>query len=229
MLLGQAYIQMEDYRQALTPIKTGVNKVRAQGNVPKENWLLLLRVCYFELDDYPKMIDTLLELLAHYPKDTYYLTLAGAYSEQGETMKQLVISEVLYEKGLITNPAYITSMASLYLLHEVPYKAAILMEKEIADEHIEANVRNLRMLSQAWYQAREDRKAIPPLARAAAMSDDGELYIPPFPVLPESGTMGQCLECIEQGPEMGWCAAPGYRQRDVGHGTDESEKVRTCG
>ena len=83
MLLGQAYIQMESYRQALTPIKTGVNKVRAQGNVPKENWLLLLRVCYFELDDYPKMIDTLLELLAHYPKDTYYLTLAGAYSGAG--------------------------------------------------------------------------------------------------------------------------------------------------
>ena len=177
MLLGQAYIQKEDYRSALTPIKTGIDKYTAQGSVPKENWLLLLRVCYFELEDYPNMIDTLLRLLAHYPKDTYYLTLAGAYSERGETMKQLVISEALYEKGLITNPAYITSMASLYLLHEVPYKAAVLMEREIEAERVEANVRNLRMLSQAWYQSREDRKAIPPLARAAAMADDGDLYI----------------------------------------------------
>lgn len=177
MLLGQAYIQMENYRDALPPIRTGVEKYRSQGRVPRENWLLLLRVCYFELEDYPKMIDTLLELLAHYPKDTYYLTLAGAYSEQGDTMKQLAITEVLYEKGLITNPAYITSMASLYLLHEIPYKAAKLMEKEITAERLEANVRNLRMLSQAWYQAREDRKAIPPLKRAAGMSEDGELYV----------------------------------------------------
>ncbi len=177
MLLGQAYIQMENYRDALPPIRTGVEKYRSQGRVPRENWLLLLRVCYFELEDYPKMIDTLLELLADYPKDTYYLTLAGAYSEQGDTMKQLAITEVLYEKGLITNPAYITSMASLYLLHEIPYKAAKLMEKEITAERLEANVRNLRMLSQAWYQAREDRKAIPPLKRAAGMSEDGELYV----------------------------------------------------
>jgi tetratricopeptide (TPR) repeat protein len=177
MLLGQAYIQKEDYRAALDPIKTGVDKYRALGNVPKENWLLLLRVCYFELNDYPRMIATLLELLEHYPKDTYYLTLAGAYSEQGETMKQLAISEALYEKGLITNPAYITSMASLYILHEVPYKAAKLLEKEIEAGTLEANVRNLRMLSQAWYQAREDRKAIPPLEQAAGLSDDGELYV----------------------------------------------------
>ena len=210
MLLGQAYIQKEDYRAALTPIKTGIDNYRGQGNVPKEHWLLLLRVCYFETDDFPKMIDTLLELLAHYPKDTYYLTLAGAYSEQGETMKQLVISEVLYEKGLITNPAYITSMASLYLLHEVPYKAAVLLEKEIAAEHVESNVRNLRMLSQAWYQSREDRKAIPPLAKAAGMADDGELYIRLSQSYLNLEQWTNASEAITKGLKMG-----GVRRKDT--------------
>jgi len=42
---------------------------------------------------------------------------------------------------------------------------------------VESNERNLRLLSQAWYQAREDEKAIPPLERAAAMTNEGELYI----------------------------------------------------
>ena len=32
-------------------------------------------------------------------------------------------------------------------------------------------------MSQAWYQAREDQKAIPPLQQAAKMSSDGELYV----------------------------------------------------
>jgi tetratricopeptide (TPR) repeat protein len=32
-------------------------------------------------------------------------------------------------------------------------------------------------LSQAWYQAREDQKAIPPLERAAKLTDDGALYV----------------------------------------------------
>lgn len=210
MLLGQAYIQMENYRDALPPIKTGVDKYRTQGKKPRENWLLLLRVCYFELENYPKMIDTLLELLEYYPKDTYYLTLAGAYSEQGDTMKQLAISEVLYEKGLIENPAYITSMASLYLLHGVPYKAAILLEKEMGSERVKSNVRNLRMLSQAWYTAREDRKAIPPLERAAAMSDDGELYIRLSQSFLNLEQWGDASNSITKGLKMG-----GVRREDT--------------
>ena len=45
------------------------------------------------------------------------------------------------------------------------------------EEIVDATERNLRLLSQAWYQAREDQKAIPPLERAAKLSDDGELYV----------------------------------------------------
>jgi tetratricopeptide (TPR) repeat protein len=69
------------------------------------------------------------------------------------------------------------NLANLYLLHGIPYKAAKVLEKELAAETIPSDVRNLRLLSQAWYSAREDRKAIPPLLQAAKASDDGELYI----------------------------------------------------
>ena len=41
------------------------------------------------------------ELIVYYPKDTYILTLAGIYSELGDTKKQLALVEVLYEKGLL--------------------------------------------------------------------------------------------------------------------------------
>jgi tetratricopeptide (TPR) repeat protein len=139
--------------------------------------LLLLRVIYFELKDYDNMIDVVKELIVYYPKDTYILTLAGIYSELGDTKKQLALTEVLYEKGYLVGPSHSTNLANLYLLHGQPYKAATVLEKEIGDGVVDANERNLRLLSQAWYQAREDKKAIPPLREAAAMSDDGELYV----------------------------------------------------
>ena len=44
------------------------------------------------------MIEVVRELIVHYPKDTYVLTLAGIYSELGDTKKQLALTEVLYEK-----------------------------------------------------------------------------------------------------------------------------------
>ncbi|MBT8054818.1 MAG: tetratricopeptide repeat protein [Xanthomonadales bacterium] len=177
MLEGQALFQLGRYDDALEPIKAGIELYRSQGQVPKENWLLLLRVIYFEQKDYESMIGVVKELIVYYPKDTYILTLAGIYSELGDTKKQLALTEVLYEKGMISTASNAVNLANLYLLHGLPYKAAVVLEKEMAENIVDANERNLRLLSQAWYQAREDAKAIPPLRRAAELSDDGELYI----------------------------------------------------
>ena len=177
MLIGQAHFQLGDYGAALEPIKTAVDMTRAQGNTPKENWLLLLRVIYYEKRDFPNMIAVLEELITHYPKDTYLLTLAGAHSELEDTKKQLVIVETLYEAGFIKAPGQIVNLANLYLLHQTPVKAARLLDREMSAGVVEETERNLRLLSQAWYTAREDEKSIPPLARAAELSGDGELYV----------------------------------------------------
>jgi len=177
MLEGQAYFSMGQYEQAIDPIKTAIDMYRDQGRVPRENWLLLLRVCYWELKDFPNMLIVLEELIEAYPKDSYILTLAGVYSELGDTKKQLALTEALYEKGYIDGKTHAVNLANLYLLHGIPYKAAKVLEKELAAKTIQSDVRNLRLLSQAWYSAREDKKAIPPLLLAAKASDDGELFI----------------------------------------------------
>jgi len=177
MLLGQAHFQMQNYEEAKEPIITAIELFREQGRVPRENWLLLLRVIYWELKDFPNMLVVLEELIEAYPKDTYVLTLAGVYSELGDTKKQLALTEALYEKGYIDGKTHAVNLANLYLLHGTPYKSARILEKEMAADNVKSDVRNLRLLSQAWYSAREDRKAIPPLKQAAAISDDGELYI----------------------------------------------------
>ncbi len=177
MLKGQAYFQMAEYDNALGPIKTAIEMNRSQGKVPKENWLLLLRVIYWEMKDFPNMLIVIEELIQEYPKDTYVLTLAGVYSELGDTKKQLALTEALYEKGYINGKQHAVNLANLYLLHGMPYKAATLLEKEMADGNVEENTRNLRLLSQSWYSARNDRKAIPPLVKAAATGEDSELFM----------------------------------------------------
>lgn len=177
LLLGQGYYQLKQYKKALEPIKKAKAMIEARGEVPRENVYLLLRVLYYELDDYKNMADVMRELVAHYPKTEYWLTLAGIYSELKQLKKQMSIMEMLYERGELTKENQVVNLANLYLLHEVPYKAAKVLEKGIDSGLIEANVKNLRLLSQAWLQAREDEKSIPPLRRAAEKSDDGELYV----------------------------------------------------
>ena len=177
MLQGQAYFQMGQYDNALEPIKIAIAMNRSQGKVPRENWLLLLRVIYWEMKDFPNMLIVITELIQEYPKDTYVLTLAGVYSELDDTKKQLALTESLYEKGYISGKQHAVNLGNLYLLHGMPYKAAVLLEKEMAAGNVEENTRNLRLVSQAWYSARNDRKAIPPLVQAAKMGEDAELYM----------------------------------------------------
>jgi tetratricopeptide (TPR) repeat protein len=177
LLLGQAYFQLKQYDNALEPIKTAIKLYEDQGKKPKENWLLLLRVIYFEKKDHKNMLAVLKRLLQLYPKDQYLMTLAGVYSELGDTKKQLAFVEALYEKGYFQEKHHIVNLANLYLLHGNPYKAAKLLQETIDKGKVPADVRNLRLLSQSWYQAREDEKSIPPLEKAAGKSDDGELYI----------------------------------------------------
>jgi len=177
LLLGQGYYQLGKYKLALEPIKTAMQMVKARGEVPKENLYLLLRVLYYELGDYKSMAGVIRELIAHYPKTEYWLTLAGTYSELKRLDKQMSIMEMLYERGELTKGNQVLNLANLYLLHEVPYKAAKVLDKGIDGGIIEPQVKNLRLLSQAWQQAREDINAIEPLRRAAERSDDGELYV----------------------------------------------------
>ena len=175
MLLGQGYYQLEKYKESLEPLLTAYKMVKDRNDDPKENLLLLLRVDYFNLGDYKKMLEVLRELVRLYPKDEYWLTMAGTYSELKQYQNQMSILEMLYEGGRLDRGNQQLNLANLYLLYEVPYKAAKMLDKGIKDGKVERNVRNLRLLSQAWLQAQEFEKSIPPLREAANMSKDGDL------------------------------------------------------
>lgn len=177
MILAQAYYQLEDYKQSLEPLKKAYAMVKQRGEQPKENLLLLLRVDYYNLGDFQNMLKVLHELVTLYPKSEYWLTMGSTYSELKQQKKQMSIFEMLYEHGDLTTGNQQLNLANLYLLHEVPYKAAKVLDKGIKSGVIEDNVRNLRLLSQAWYQADESSKAIEPMKKAAQLSDDGEMYV----------------------------------------------------
>lgn len=178
MLLGQAYFQLKEYKNALKPIKKAVALFRNQNRKPKESWLQLLRVIYHYEDDYKNMRLVLEEMVELYPKDSHLRALAGVYSELGETDKQLTMMETLYERDYKQSSSQILNLANLYLVQGIPYKAANVLHQELnVKERVKASEQNFRLLSQSWYQAREDQKSIAPLYKAAKLSESGELYI----------------------------------------------------
>ena len=177
VLRGEAYFRLSKYRSARGEVEAALAVVRGRNGRPQESWLGLLQAIHFELEDYPAMIEMLKELLRLYPKDRYLRTLAGAYSQIGDTRKQLAVLEALHEGGRLEREEEAINLANLYLLHEIPVKAARVLEWALESGLIETNEIKLRLLSRAWSKSRENAKAIAPLARAASMSGAGKLSI----------------------------------------------------
>lgn len=177
ILLGQALYQQNKYREAIIPVEKAISITVAKGKPPKENWLLLLRVFYFELGDLAKVEQILKQLLVLNPKRDYWIQLSGIYGERDDVNNQLTAYEMVYIQGLLRTSREYVTMAQLYLQSDVPYKAAKVLENGFKDGLIEKNARNYRLAAQSWTMAQEDKKAIPALVNAAKVSDDGELDV----------------------------------------------------
>jgi tetratricopeptide (TPR) repeat protein len=177
IILAQAYMGQENYQAAIEPLRTALDIQRAAGQTPRENWISMLSAVYFSLEDYPHMREVLYELVALYPRERYLINLAALHGQLGETDKQLALVESLLDDQRLERGYHLLSLANLLLAHSLPYKAADLLQTEMASGRVETNQRNLELQSQAWFLAGEEARAIPPLEEAAAEAEDGELYL----------------------------------------------------
>jgi tetratricopeptide (TPR) repeat protein len=177
VILAQAYIGQEEYAKAEAPLRKAISMQREKGRLPRENWMSMLSAVYFNQDDYVSMRDVLYQMVELYPRERYLINLAALHGQLGETDKQLALIESLLDDQRLQQGHHLLNLANLFLAHKLPYKAAALLETEMDAERIESSRQNLELQSQAWYLAGEEERAIPPLAAAAAIAEDGELYL----------------------------------------------------
>ena len=176
MLIGQAHYQMKNYDQALPNVQKGISKYVELGSVPKEGWLNLLSSIYRQKNDFNKMLPVVKQLVQHYPKKTYLLTMAGVYNELDDPARMTAMYQAMHDKGLLSSKSEVVTLASLQLSQDNPYKASTIMEKGLNGGVVKKNLKNYRIYSQALYLAREYEDALPPLKEAAKLSPDGKLY-----------------------------------------------------
>lgn len=199
ILLGQAYYSLGivdgisetqaavQFRKGIPYILRAIDLFKAADKEPKENWYLLLRVMYFEMKESQKVIDILELLVNKWPKKEYWLQLAGMYGEMASDAKsdkvrevlekkQLATYEAAYRQGFLIKGSELVNMSQLYMYHEAPYWASVVLEKGIKSGIIEKNKKNYETLAQARINAQDMRQSLEPLRMAAELSEDGELY-----------------------------------------------------
>ena len=176
MLVGQAHYMLKEYDKSLPNVQKGIAKYIELGSVPKEGWLNLLRSIYRQKNDFKKMLPVVKQLVQHYPKKTYLLTMAGIFNELDDQPRMTAIYQAIYDQGLLSTESELVTLASLEMSQENPFHASEIMKKGFASGALKKNLKNYRLYSQALYAAREYDNALNPLSKAAKLASDGKLY-----------------------------------------------------
>jgi tetratricopeptide (TPR) repeat protein len=167
-------IQMEKLEEAVAAAEQAVNLTPD----PREGWLSLQAHAYFLVKDYPKMAATLERLIVRSPgKKTYWLLLSAAYFELDRDDEARSIVQLAYRQGLLDQDREIRALARLLLSNGLPYEAAQVLERGMADEVVPAQKDTYELLTNAFLQAREGEEALEPLAKGAELAEDAQLYM----------------------------------------------------
>ncbi|WP_404409840.1 hypothetical protein LG272_04700 [Pseudidiomarina marina] len=216
VLKAQALYQQGDYKAALAPITQAIEAVESKQQVPEENWLVLQRAIYFELGDTTRVAAVLEDMVRYYNKPEYWVQLAGVYGQLGQENKQLAMLETAFQQGFLTKGQDLLNLAQTYFFNDVPYKAGQVLEQALEQGAVERNLRNLKLLAQAWVAARETDKASAALLAAAALSDDGELDAQRATLLLNAERNKDAISAAQAALEKGGLKQPGSMHLVIG-------------
>ena len=142
-----------------------------------ESWLQLVAALYLQNEEYDRAVPILEELVTRFPKKRYWLQLSLIYGARGDYEHALKIQQLAYAQGLLTKNDELRRLARTYLFHQLPYPAAQVLERGLAEGRIERDGEILELLGNAWIAAREYEKSLEPLQQAAELAEDGRLYL----------------------------------------------------
>ena len=172
-LKALAHHQLGETDAAIENVKLAIE---LSPDEPRESWMRMLYALYTDQENFDEAIPVLKELLVRFPKKEYWIQLSLLYRAKDDFEDSLSVLQVAYEQGYLTEDKELRRLARSYLFHELPYKAALVLEKGLEDGTVIADADAYQVLADAWVTAREYEKALPPLAKAAELSEDGNLY-----------------------------------------------------
>ncbi|EPQ8264481.1 tetratricopeptide repeat protein [Vibrio diabolicus] len=155
--LASAYIQLEDYRNAIPPTKKAI----AMTKNPSESWYQLLMSAHYELKQFKSVASVLKILTTKYPQNKRYWTqLSGTYMELKQERNALSTLEMAYKMGLLDGEKEYLRLVNFQAYQGVPFRAAKTLQNLIDEGHVERNATNLEKLGSFWQQAQELGHAI---------------------------------------------------------------------
>jgi tetratricopeptide (TPR) repeat protein len=173
-LKAMILVQQENFKAAVEPASKAVEL----SEQPRESWLQLLVVVYSQLRDYPNVADALERLIAVAPgKQQYWVQLAAVQKHLEREAKALATMQLAYRADSLREDKEVRQLARLLFLRQQPYECAQVIEMGIASGVVKSDAESYRLISNCYIAARDNEKALEPLAKAGELATDGDMYM----------------------------------------------------
>jgi len=157
-------------------VVAAIDKAISMSDEPGEAWYQLKLGGHFELEQFPKVAQTLEIMIGHWPdKKSYWVQLSQVYYKLKMSDEALSVLSLAYRRGMLDMQTEIMYLSSLYSNNDVPLKAAEVLQKGLEDGVVESSRQHWTMVADAWFVAGEMEKALAAYEKAGKVSADGEV------------------------------------------------------
>jgi len=212
-LLAVAYYQQELYDKALAPAQKAVDLAEK----PQESWIQLVLALHLQKENWQQAVPLLNRLINIAPdKKTYWQQLSSVYGQLGQYPQALAVMQLAYSAGLLDSDSDVRRLADLLMFNDVPYRCGELLDQAMAKNTVKVDSKLYEKQANCWIAAREFKKAIEPLAKAAEMARNGDLYVRLGEVQVQRSDWSGAADALNKGLRKGGLKDTGNAQLMLG-------------
>ncbi len=151
-LLAMAYFSLDEFAKGLPHIERAC-ELAASAN---ESWLANAFAASYKLNDLNKALNYINELIFNFPeKSDYWNQKIGLHQVLERYKDAAIVSNASYSQGYLSKPSQLFNLGVLMASEGAPFEVATVLTAAIADNRLEKTEKVLRLIMQAWIQARE--------------------------------------------------------------------------
>ncbi|MBU2113599.1 MAG: hypothetical protein KKE94_07465 [Gammaproteobacteria bacterium] len=173
MRIANAYWLMNQYDKVLAPAEDAI-RFSAK---PIEGPYQLKMAALYELKRYKDLVAVVETMVQLFPENKqFWVYLGNFYTLIEDYAKSLSTLQLAYSQGYLEKDSEVRMLAQMYANNNIPYKAAVTMEKHMKSGLVKKDKNNLSFIASNYQAAREFARAAEYYGELAGLTNDADAY-----------------------------------------------------
>ncbi|PKH53656.1 hypothetical protein CXF83_15865 [Shewanella sp. Choline-02u-19] len=198
--IGIAYSEQKQWDKVLEVADKGLGIV----DKPDKGLYQMKLTAYFNQKKYKEAVKVLETMVPLFQDDKrLWVQLAQFYLMTEEFTKSLATYDLAYMNGFLETPGNIQRLTQLLAQNGSPYRAAQIYAKHLKSGLVKEDQKTLAILAGFYHNSKEFKEAAATYGKAAAINNDGKLYLRQGRVLSLDGKSKPAIAALKKALDAG--------------------------